>query len=144
MANLNKVLQNGAVLEGSMGSWDEGMALYKAVAREIDGIKLDFGGDLKGLFEGNMTQETVDTVKSAVARLTASDAIQGALWACMARCTYNKQKVTKDLFEDEKIREDYLPVAKEVMVFNLGPFSRGLASMFPDLLAAIGRSRGSG
>ena len=44
----------------------------------------------------------------------------------MARCTIDGKKVVKDTFEPEDARQDYLPVAWEVMKLNLTPFFRGL------------------
>jgi hypothetical protein len=54
----------------------------------------------------------------------------------MERGTYTfnnlTRKINSDLFEDEKVRADYLPILKEVLVFSLAPFFSSLKSLVWD------------
>ncbi len=109
MENLKKTLDSSAELEVTLSSFAEGHRLFKVVTKELEGV--DF-------------QE--DTVQKLAFRLISSEEVEKALWPCMGRATYNKLKVNPDLFEDPSVREDFLIVAKEVLVFNLLPFSKGL------------------
>ena len=113
MENLKKILPSGAELEVTLASFAEGHRLFKVVTKELETI------DFKE-----------DTVQKMAFRLIASEAVEQALWPCMGRATYNQMKVNADLFEDAGIRGDFLAVAKEVLVFNLLPFSKGLDSVF--------------
>ena len=114
MANLKKTLDSGAVLEVSMSPFEVSHGLLKAVMKETEGI--------------NITDKdnVINVIKNFAARIIYSESIQTALWLCMERATYNNIKISKDLFEDEKIRGDYLTVVKEVMVYNLSPFLKSL------------------
>ena len=115
---MEKTLDSGAKLTVQMGSWEESHRLYKAVMAVVEKSSLQ-----------------KDEVLNFVARMTISDAVESALWACMGRATYNGSKITKSIFEDETAREDYLVIAKEVMVFNLRPFFKNLGSLLPELPA---------
>ena len=115
MKELTKTLKSGKVLVVKMAPWEEAHQLYKSIMSVIGAGSLNLDTDILPL----------------VARMTTSPEVEQALWACMARSLYSGAKVTKATFEDEKAREDYLIIAKEVLVFNLGPFFKNLASLFP-------------
>ena len=143
VANLKKSLPSGAVLEVTLAPFQEGHALFKAVARELEAVPLAVGvkvKNLKELFEAGVSDEILNTLKNVAARLIASDLVEQALWPCMSRATYNQNKIRPDVFEDEKARGDFLIVAKEVLVYNLGPFSSSLGSLFKGDIAGIGSS----
>ena len=114
MANLKKTLDSGAILEVSMSPFEVSHGLLKAVMKEVESIKI--GGE----------ENPINSIKNFAAKVIYSDSIQAALWTCMERATYNNVKISKDLFEDERIREDYLVIVKEVMVYNLSPFMKSL------------------
>lgn len=123
MSTLSKTLNSGAVLNVTLADFPLGKRLFKAVTKELE--SLDFNED---------------TVAKMALRLISSDEIEEALWPCMGRVTYNSLKVTPALFEDSKIREDFLEVAKEVMVFNLTPFFASLGSILPTFAPKITES----
>ena len=131
--NLKKTLDSGATLEVTMASFEVGHKLLKCVMREVEGVKLSLGVKAKTLqdfFAMEINDEALNTLKNVVTRLIGSDALDEALWPCMERALYNNQKVSRDLFEDERNRADYLVVAKEVLLFNLSPFLKNLSSLF--------------
>jgi hypothetical protein len=57
--------------------------------------------------------------------------VLAALWHCLARCTYNNNKITPEIFEATAAREDYYPILSACVKENLTPFLRGLASVSP-------------
>ena len=130
---MEKTLPSGAVLEMTMAPFEDGHRLLKAVSREIENTKL----------ASNM--QDIDAIKNLMMRAIYSDEIDRALTPCLARCKYNKQPVNKNLFSDETISEeekikrrgDYLPVIKEVLLYNLTPFFSSLGSLLKDLMTAI-------
>ena len=133
MANPRMKLPSGADVEIQMASFDICNRLLKAVMKEIEGVPVSLG--LKGaqIDTGKMTDEALNTIKSVVARLISSDKIEPVLWECMATVLYNGARVSRETFEPGEARADYLPLAKEVMVHNLGPFFKNLDSMLPFL-----------
>jgi len=112
MEPFKKTLESGAELTISLASFPEGHRLFKAVTKELQSIDL-----------------AEDTVQKLSMQLVSSEAIEQALWPCMARATYGGLKVNQELFEDAKIRCDFLEVMKEVLGFNLVPFSKNLGSL---------------
>lgn len=141
--SLKKTTGGGAALEVSPASFQEAQALRKAVLSEIEKVRLNFGQgvSLADFLSKDLGSEAVETLKNIISRLMASEVIEAALWPCMARATYNKTKITPDLFEDVKTRGDYFEVAGEVMVFNLRPFFVNLASLLSTVRGLVGEVR---
>lgn len=136
--NLKKTLDSGALLEVTLAPFAVGHNLLKSVMRELESVNINLGlkgkNTLKDVFS-DIGDEAVNTIKNLAVRLVASEKVEESLWACMERATYNNIKISRDTFEDEKSRGDYLIVAKEVLWYNLGPFLKNLSSMFPGLLS---------
>jgi hypothetical protein len=142
---MKKTLDSGATLEVTLSPFEVGHRLLKAVVREIEMVNVEFGvrgKSFKDIFE-DIGDEAVNTIKNMAARLVSSDAVEEILWLCMERATYNGIKINRDTFEDERARGDYLIVAKEVLWFNLAPFLKNLASMFPALVGKTTTSQKS-
>ena len=97
----------GATVVINPASFKEANTLKIAVLRE-DGT-------------GKFNINTIDT----------SDAVLAAIWPCLARCTYNANKITPDTFEKPETREDYYSVINACVVENLRPFMKGLISVSP-------------
>lgn len=116
-------LKSGATLEIAVASFATGNRLMKTVARELSSVNFDLNftsfADLSG--------QDVNVIKNAVFQLLQSDALETALMECMKRCLYNGERIVPATFEAEDARQDYLPVAWEVMKANLSPFFKGLA-----------------
>ena len=117
MENLKKKLESGAELEVFLATFSEGHKLFKAVTKELQDVDL-----------------VKDTVQKLSLRLISSEAIEGYLWPCMGKALYTgqgfeKKKITPEIFEKAEIRQDFLEIAKEVMVYNLTPFSKNVGSL---------------
>jgi len=130
-------LPSGAKLEMTIAGFEDAHRLLQAVTKEIEGVKVS-GLDFKGIdFDAPITGELIDALKSLVSRVIYSRDIMDCLWICMARATRNNSRVTKEMFDDERAREDFLPIVKEVLMYNLTPFFKNLGSMFTGLSKAV-------
>jgi len=76
----------------------------------------------------NLEQE-VDMGKllGIVLKLVASPAVYALLWPCFAPCLYNSEKISKNTFESEETRSDFLPAVIEIFKVNVLPFIKGLS-----------------
>jgi len=132
VANKIIVLESGARLEVQMASFVNAHRLLKAFAVEVEKVKLNIGvtqntGDIMKL--KNLTPETYDMLKNFVARMIASEELGKAIDGCMSVVLYNDKPVSRETFEKEEARQDFLPVMREVLMVNLLPFGAGLGSM---------------
>jgi hypothetical protein len=133
MPNLKKTLHSQSELEVTMASFADSHKLLKAVMKEMERVQINFGSRAKNVNEFmnlEVTDETINTLKNIFSRIVSSDEVEAALWPCLERCTWNGRKVNRDLFEDEGPRGDFLEIAKEVLWFNLSPFTQSLGSLF--------------
>lgn len=136
---MKKTLSSGATLDITRSPFVISHKLFKAVISELKHVNLKLGlkegQTLGNLINLDLSEEAIDTFKNALFTVLASDLIEESMWECMARATYNNQKIDRTFFDDEKHAEDYLEVAKEVVTFNLAPFYKSLSSLFPKLAA---------
>jgi len=141
---MDKLLDSGAKLSLTLCSFAEGTKLMKAVAREAKSITLEMGVEkatgLQDLMKFDFNDKAMNTIKNLVLGLLANEEVEAALWPCVERGTYTVnglvRKINRDLFEDEKARADYVPILKEALVFNMGPFFTSLASLLKGMPAA--------
>lgn len=133
MANKFITLDSGAKLEVQMASFANAHRLLKAFAHEAEQVKLNIGvtqvtaGEL--LKMKNLTPDTYDMLKNFIARMIGSEELEAALWPCMQVVLYNSKPVSRETFEKEDARQDFLPVMREVLMANLIPFGAGLGSL---------------
>jgi hypothetical protein len=135
---MEKTLDSGAKLEVQLAPFEEAEALLEVVMEELGDIKIELGlkgKDLKEIFEMEITDDALNTIKNVVAKVISSKKIKAALWPCMGRALYNDIKIGKETFESETARGDYLVVVKEVLWLNLSPFCKNLGSLFKGILA---------
>lgn len=115
-------LKSGRELQLGLAPFSVGMKLFKTIANELKNVEIDLDTlDLK-----KIGGKDINTLKNAIFQLAGSDALEMALFQCMERCLYDGQKIGRTTFEPEDARQDYLPVAWEVMKYNLAPFFKGL------------------
>lgn len=132
---MTKNTGSGAILDLNIAGFAESHRLMKAVAKEFGSVKFSTGEtDLKKIMSMNLNDEMLNSLKDLVAQFLSSSEIEAALWPCMSRCTYNGLKIDAATFEPEKSREDFIEVAKEVLVLNLRPFSKSLLSLLTSTL----------
>lgn len=100
--------------------------LRKIVAVELLKVEIDLGKINLGTEIRNLDGRSLNTLKNVVCQLLASDAVESAFFECAARCTIDGAAIKRDTFENPDARGDFLPVAWEVIRFNLSPFFEGL------------------
>lgn len=111
----------------SMAPFEDGIRLKNAI---VNGLA-DSGIKIESL---NMDADIdMSTILSAVMRLDGSEEVNKAIMACLERCTYNSEKITPHLFDDEKAREDYYEIVIDCVRVNIAPFFKGLASKLPKI-----------
>lgn len=115
MDNTKITLESGAVLYISLAPFSLGHKLFKVVSKEMS--QMSAGENLDG--------------KLGLI-LLASEQVEEALWPCLARATYNGNKISPETFENFSSRKDFIQVAKEVLSFNLNPFFPSLGSLSKD------------
>lgn len=127
--NSRKTLKSGKVLTLQIASFAVASKLRQAVAIELKGVNL---GETFKIAAGASATDLggmdlpVDALKNLVCQFLASEAVERAVFECMKVCQYQGERIGQDTFEPEDAREDFLPVAWEVMVMNLAPFFKGL------------------
>lgn len=123
-------LKSGRTLVLNLAPFSVGSKLFKTVLGElrtinIDVAKLDMGMELN---LQKIDPKLINIMKDAFCEIASSETVEAAFFECAGRCLLNGQKITRETFEEPDAREDYLPIAWEVIKFNLAPFFRGLAS----------------
>lgn len=121
--NETVTLNSGVQLQLGLAPFSVGMKLFKTIANELKVVDVN----IDTLDFAKLAGKDVNVFKNAILQLLGSDALEVALFQCMERCLYNGEKITRQTFEPENARQDYLPVAWEVMKYNLAPFFKGLA-----------------
>jgi len=143
---------NGVELKITLGSFQEAMALQKAIGRALKGQKLDLSGASSDIIKkdaaGNIDVGNTDlsgaggiatTIFNLLLGPACSDEVESCAMACAKRCLYGLDKVDLDFFEQEKNRSLYYPIMIEVIKANCGPFIKGLVSSFGDLGAIFAK-----
>jgi hypothetical protein len=120
-------LKSGAKVELHEADFETANALFQAVAAEVikvqTGIKFDLSRGMAGLAE---IEFPLDAMKNVICQIAASKEAGALIMDCMGSCLYNGQKITRATFQPTSARQDYLPLALEVMKLNVLPFFSGL------------------
>lgn len=105
----------------NVAGFEDGFKLKCAVFSVVEkkGFKL---ADLEG-------DENIEKLINLAISLDCDKEVYDALWACLSRCTFNGEKITKGTFEDVANREHYLPIAAKCIYENISPFIAGLHSV---------------
>jgi hypothetical protein len=115
-------LKSGATFQGSVAPFEDADELAKIVARELLAVNFD----LETVNFADLSGKDVNILKNVAFQLLASKTLSAQLWKCMKRCLLDGQSITKESFDAEEARQNYYPVAWEVMKLNLRPFFKGL------------------
>lgn len=109
-------------LKINMASFEDAWELQRVVSNvaKKEGIKIS---DLT-------SPDRLDKIVNFALSVNGDKEVFNALWACLARCLYNGEKITKATFDDAEARKDYLPVITKCIEVNLEPFTDGLLSVW--------------
>lgn len=120
-------LKSGSTLELYMAPYSMGWKLVRVLANELKQVGID-GEALSG---GGASQAIIfEALKNGILQLLGSQAFEDSVYECLSRCLYNGDKVTRQTFEDETARGDFLPCVVEVTKFNVLPFVKNLDLSF--------------
>lgn len=124
-------LASGKVLEFNLAGVEQALSVYRAVLHECKGAGLDITV---------LPEETIADViiknKEAVLNIMSSEAVMDAVVECCGKVLYDKQHFSIGLFNDEKAREDLLPVIAIVGMETIRPFFPALRS-FLDAIQSL-------
>ena len=131
---------NKGLLNITMASFEEAMELQDSIVCALKGNNIDIKSSA---LEG----ESLDLDKieaggfiDAALNVIGDKRVRAALFACSSRAIYGeeKNKLTKEFFEDPKNRPLYYPIMIEVLKVNLAPFIEALTSSFGGIAQLLG------
>jgi hypothetical protein len=146
---------SGVNIHIELASFQDAMALQKALGRALKGQKLDLSGVSTDVVKkdeaGNVDLSSVDlsgaggiatTVFNLLLGPACSDEVESAAMTCAKKCYVEntKEKIDLDYFEKPDNRPNYYPIMIEVIKANCGPFLKGLVSSFGDLGAMFAKN----
>jgi hypothetical protein len=77
--------------------------------------------------------KSCSSVGEIVATIASDKKVNDLLWKCLARCTYNKVKITKDIFDNKEYRVNYYPIKIACLRENILPFLPALILMLSNI-----------
>lgn len=117
------VTKTGAPVIINPAAWPEAKRLKKAIQQELAGST--------DVLRGFDASTDISVLGGLIMRVDGSDAVDAALWPCLARCTRNGDKITEQTFEDPAARKDYYEIVVACAKENLGPLVESLLSVLP-------------
>lgn len=126
---------SGASIKINPAPWADTMALKSAIGKELSSAGLSaLGLDLS---KGVQQDIKISDLAQIVLAIDASPLVYKAVFGCLARCTYNGQRITEATFEDENARQDYYEIVLECVKVNLAPFLKGLLLKLSPFLGQV-------
>lgn len=123
-------LKSGAKLTIGSTPFVESKNLFQAVVKCMKDVEMDEKNNSLEAFVGALLG----------AQLSDTE-IEKCLWVCMGRCTYSDGtkavKIDMTIFEDIKVRMDFIDICLEVGKENLAPFMKALYVALPRLTEMI-------
>jgi hypothetical protein len=117
------VLKSGHVFDPGIPDFGPATKLFKTVARELRDVDID----LEKLDLTKLEDLDAGFFLKAFLQVAGSDAIEACVFECAVKSRINDLKIQRGTFEAEDMRQDYLPVAWEVIKMTLIPFFAGLS-----------------
>jgi len=120
---------NGRELRITPSSFDDAMALQKAIGRALKGTRLE----LPDTVTTQLTESAMGDIIGAVLGVATSDDVEACLFKCSEKALLGSDKIDKNFFEKVENREHYYPIMVEIIKANVGPFFKALGSRFEGL-----------
>lgn len=120
------VAKSGTKVVINLAPWGDAKRLKAAILKEVAsaGLKFDITADASTLVVAFLTVDS-------------SEAVDAALWPCLARCTRGDSKILSSTFDGEEARQDYYEIVSQCVMVNLRPLVEGLLNVLPPSLLAI-------
>ena len=110
---------NGAEIEICFAGFREAMSLKNAIAKSL--IEKDLRlADIDINDFNNLS--FLNSIFSNILAADSDPEVYKSIFSCLKKCRYNKQKITEELFEDEKAIEAYYEIVIACIKKNLAPF----------------------
>lgn len=114
---------NKSDLDITLGSFDVCFELQDAVTKAIKGNSIAIPNSMDEEFSPS------GFIDAALGTISSKE-VRSCLFNCSTRATYRGAQVNQDFFEKEENRELYYPIMVEILTKNIGPFIKGLLSLF--------------
>lgn len=111
-------LTSGKIVEFELAPVETGLNLFRTVVNETKGTGLKLEIDESDTVFNLIFGKNAD----AALAVMGSENVFNAVYECCTRVKYDNKPFTLDLFNDEKARQDLLPVIQLVGLENLAPF----------------------
>lgn len=115
-------LKSGRELVINIADFKAACRLRRTIANELRGVKLEIDKLDPNMDIAKLGRDEINTFKDIICQLLGSEAVERCFFECATRCTIDKAAIRLDTFESEDARPDFLPVAQEVIIFNLKLF----------------------
>ena len=110
--------ENGAEIVINEADFISSLKLKNAVLKAIK----ESGVDIAKIDLEKITIASLEPIIAIVLSADTSDDVQKAVFKCLLRCTYNKEKITEDTFKPTVARKDYYEIVIACLKENLSPF----------------------
>ncbi len=126
-------LTSGKIVEFELSPVETGLNLFRTVVNETKGtglkLEIEEGDTIFNLIFGKNAD--------AALAVMSSENVFNAVYECCSRVKYDNKPFTLELFNEEKARQDLLPVIQLVGLENLAPFFPGLRLVFDTLISDL-------
>ena len=122
-------LPSGRILEVGLSPWETGENLYQTIAGEL----------LKMVSSAHQELDESFILKIGLL-VVSSKEVKRDIWACTPKCLIDGERLTRDHFEDEAHRDDYLLAMKEIAMVNIMPFMKSLYAQYAPILEMLKKS----
>lgn len=127
-------LASGTKLVVTPAPYEDASDLFKAVMKAVKGLSLsekDLQTDIERIKDSPaVVAQFLDKILS----VAVSDEVEEAIFKCGQRAAYSGIRVTRELFDDEKIgdraREDHYQIWMKIVEVNCLPFFKQAFSAF--------------
>ena len=126
-------LTSGKIVEFELAPVETGLNLFRTVVNETKGTGLKLEIDESDTVFNLIFGKNAD----AALAVMGSENVFNAVYECCTRVKYDNKPFTLDLFNDEKARQDLLPVIQLVGMENLAPFLPSLRLVFDTLISDL-------
>lgn len=126
-------LTSGKIVEFELSPVETGLNLFRTVVNETKGtglkLEIEEGDTIFNLIFGKNAD--------AALAVMSSENVFNAVYECCSRVKYDNKPFALELFNEEKARQDLLPVIQLVGLENLAPFFPGLRLVFDTLISDL-------